>query len=248
MKKYLLFAFFLLPLIADAQKKPYKLSSNEVSINRKSKDLRYVGKETYRHQTTSVDISLKSRGDTILPGGTHARWYLLPHLGQYFYPYASANYTYWWLPDSVRVIIKKDTYILYPGILPGLHNFASDEIVVDSVSGRDVFFKYIDRPPSQSNVYNKPSRIQSCEFGGYSMYAKVKILGENENIECNHAVFKVRAIVTGSKEKADFDVRIVTDNRWGLQCAQWRWVDKDEDFCVRFVNSGEAFTVRIIEK
>jgi hypothetical protein len=262
MKKCFLFAFFLLPFVANAQKEPYTLKSKTIYEGRWSnfypnmqgKRLYYYGESTYNRRTNSYSSDTEtwaSHGDTIIADGVRARRYILPHLGEYADPYAPWNYTYWQLPDSIGVIIKKDTEILYPGLLPGLHNFASDEITVDSVSpsGSTVFFRYVDRPPSQVSVYNKPSRTRSCEYGGYSMYAKVKLLGENESSEkCEHAVFKVRIIGAGSKEKADFDVHVVNNNRWGLPCAQWRWVDSDEDFCVRFVNSNESFTIRVFDK
>jgi len=261
MKKYFLVAFLLLPFVANAQKKPYSLERTK--MYEEGPNARYPGSpkrfyydagSIYNRRTKSYDsndLGWVSKGDTILPDGTRAGQYILPHLGEYSYPYAPTNFTYWWLFDSVRVIVNKDTEILYPGLLPGLHNFASDEITIDSVSpnGSEVFFRYIDRPPSQVNAYNKPSRIQSCEYGGYSMYANVKVVGVNESSEkCEHTVFNVRIIEIGSKEKADFDVHVVNNNRWGLPCAQWRWVDSDEDFCVRFVNSGEAFTIRIFDK
>ena len=205
-------------------------------------------------KTDSVPLAYR---DTVLPNGMYSRLYTLPYSSLTSRYSKRHFFVYWQFPDGVRVMLDKDsTSFLYPsGLEPGLHNFVSKyiEVVSDYYRPNDrnevayISIEYLNAP-KQSSPQSKPYYSQDCQYRGTSMYANVKVLDESQAfVSRNTPKFYVRVIEADSDEKADFDVHPVVNHRWGTECAQWRWVDSDEDFCVIF-GFGGNFTIRIIEK
>lgn len=165
-------------------------------------------------------------------------------------------FVYWQFPDGVRIMLDKDSAtFLYPsGLEPGVHNFVSEHIrLLDDYSypgNRDeiggIFFEYINAP-KQADPYSKPYPRDDCRYRGKSMFANVRVVDESEAFAFrSKPTFYVRVVEPDSDEKADFDVYPVVNHRWGTECAQWRWVDSGEDFCVIFGFGGD-FTIRIMD-
>ena len=202
--------------------------------------------------TDSVPLAYR---DTILPDGTPSRSYFLPY-SSLPRQWPEHFFILWQFPDGVRVLLDKKTpSFLYPsGLQPGLYNFVSEYIKIK----RDIYndnprqaggvrFEYLNAP-KQDSPYSKPYRNQECEYRGTSMYANVKVLDESQAfVSRDTPKFYVRVIKPDSKEQATFDVHPVVNHQWGTECAQWRWVDCEEDFCVIFGFGGD-FTIRIIDK
>ena len=203
-------------------------------------------------KTDSVPLAYR---DTVLSDGTLSRLYFLPYSSLTSRDSKKHFFVHWQFPDGVRILLDKDsTSFLYPsGLQPGLYNFVSKhiEVVNDYNMGSSevayIGIEYLNTR-KQDSPYSKPYSTKDCQYRNVSMYANVKVLDESKALVTrNSPKFYVRVIDADSDEKADFNVHVVSNNRWGTDCAQWRWVDSDEDFCVIFGYGGN-FTIRLIEK
>ncbi len=253
MKKFLIIFIFSIALAVNADRYiyPQRLFENAEGV--------LCLFENPFADNTADSIPLSYR-DTILADGTVSRSYFLPYSAP---PLVQAlwgsSFVYWQFPDGVRIILSEDsTSFLYPsGLKPNLYNLVPEQIVVTKDNynpdnpneGNSIDFNYIN---TRKHSYSKPSPTSKCQyvtsFGTeVSMYANVKVLDESEAfIARDTPKYYVRVIEPDSDEKADFDVHIVKNHRWGTDCAQWRWVDCDEDFCVIFGFGGD-FKIRIID-
>ena len=212
-------------------------------------------------KTDSVPLAYR---DTVLPDGTPSRLYVLPYASLTSRDSKDHFFVHWQFPDGVRILLDKDsTSFFYPsGLTPGLYNLVSKHIEVAEDFGftplvgkdgklynRDEV-AYVDveyfNSPKQSDPYSKPYPREDCKYRESSMFAKVKVIDRNEYCETPPRYY-VRIVDADSDEKADFDVHIVKNFRWGTDCAQWQWVDSGQDFCVTFSGGGE-FSIRIIDK
>ena len=251
MKKYLFILVFFIPFTFSASELmlPELLFENTEGVLCLGKRSNIIPSSL-----VTTDSLLLVYRDTILPDGTPSRLYTLPYSASSVVKYSKSFFVYWQFPDGVRVMLNKDsTSFLYPsGLSPGLYNLASKHIrvvegYVKPSEARLIVFEHLNAP-KQASPQSKPYPNKDCQYRGTSMYANVKVLDESQAfVSRNTPKYYVRVIDADSDEKADFDVHPVVNNRWGTECAQWRWVDKDEDFCVIFGYGGN-FTIRIIEK
>lgn len=230
--------------------KPVQLYENADGVLcEKSYRNKYV-KDGYGYKTVA-DTFLDPRKyrDTILADGTHSRLYGVPEC-----LVGVPAWKYFCLPDGVCMFMDCNQTFLYPtNLKPGIYNFAKDW--VDILSIKDgvptveelIWYTYGPEKPTSSTSSSSYSTSTSgfsdnkpadCILRGKNMNAKVKIVPTY-----NRADFKIRTVSYGE----DLTVRFVSRSRtWGL-CGQWEVVEFGEDFSVTFVNSGEDFTIRIVD-
>ncbi len=92
------------------------------------------------------------------------------------------------------------------------------------------------------------SRARDCMFTlhqgtvtrTFSLWGRVKVVKSNE-----YADLRVK-IITNKKETPDLRVAIVKDK--ATRCGEWLFVQKKENFTVKFVDDFEDITIRIVQK